>query len=154
MREEVIKTAKIRHLKLQRPLIVPSGARTLEVISSMRKSRQTCVLICRGEQCIGIFTERDFLNKMLTQKADTSLPIDKWMSADPKTLTPDDTLEKAIHMMHEFGYRNIPLVDNHGKCAGLLQIRNITDYLAELYPQEVLNRPPRENQKFSAPDGA
>jgi len=154
MREEAIKTARIRHLKLQRPLIVPSGARTLEVITSMQKSRQTCVLVCRGEHCVGIFTERDFLQKMLTQKADTSLPIDHWMSPDPKTLTLDDTLEKAVQMMQEFGYRNIPLVDHQGRCAGLLQIRHITDYLAELYPQEVLNRPPRENQKFSAPDGA
>ena len=154
MREQAIKTARIRHLKLNPPLTVQSGTRTSDVISQMRKARLTCILICRGEQCIGIFTERDFLSRVLVKKANTSAPIDEWMSPDPRTLTVDDTLERAVQIMHEFGYRNIPLVDQKGHCAGLVQIRNVIDFLAELYPQEVMNRPPRDNQKFSAPDGA
>lgn len=154
MREQAIKIAKIRQLKLLPPFTVPSGTKTLEVISRMRKSKQTCALVLKGEQCVGIFTERDFLMKILGSKAGPSGNIDDWMSREPKTLTMEDSLEQAVFLMQEFGYRNIPLVDQKGTCVGLLQIRNLIDFLAELYPQELLNRPPREDQRFSEPDGA
>jgi CBS domain-containing protein len=75
------------------------------------------------------------------------------MSPDPRTLTIEDTVGKAITIMQEFGFRNIPLVNSRGDCAGLVQIRNIIDFLAELYPEEVLNVPPPAS-RFSEPDGA
>ncbi|HET6266111.1 MAG TPA: CBS domain-containing protein [Acidobacteriota bacterium] len=154
MREEAIRTTKIRQLNLPPPLLVQSGSRTEDVIAQMRKGKTTCALICKGDRCIGIFTERDFLDKILDKKGDSSLPVDSMMSRDPQSLTPEDSVESAIRMMNQFGYRNIPLRDREGKSVGLVQIRNIIDFLAELYPEEVLNKPPRDNQKFSEPDGA
>jgi CBS domain-containing protein len=153
MQEKGIVESKIRHLKLDPPVCVESGSPIGSVVSRMKEETRSCVLICKGEKCIGIFTERDFLNKILGRKVDRSQPVDEFMSANPRTLTVDDTLGDAIQLMHEYGYRNIPLVDQKGNCAGLLQIRNIIQFLAELYPQEVLSaRPPQ--QSFSEPDGA
>src|SRR5262249_12669167 len=74
MREEAIRTTKIRQLNLPPPLLVQSGSRTEDVIAQMRKGKTTCALICKGDRCIGIFTERDFLDKILDKKGDSSLP--------------------------------------------------------------------------------
>lgn len=154
MREQTITQMRIRHLKWRMPLCVQRGTAALEVLNRMQKERQSCVLVCEGDQCAGIFTERDYLNKIVGKRVDLTRPVDEFMSGSPKVLTTEDTLGQAIQIMHDHGFRNIPLVDQTGKCAGLLQIRNVIDFLAEVYPQEVLNTPPRPDQRFDEPDGA
>lgn len=152
MREKAVVETKIRHLRFNDPLRIESGTPSWEVLSRMRLEKQSCVLVCSGKRCIGIFTERDFLNKVLGKTADLSLPVDDFMSRDPRTLTVENTVGEAIGMMHERGFRNIPLVDNAGVCIGLLQVRNIIDFMAEVYPEEVLNAP--TSQSFKDKDGA
>jgi len=154
MAEKIIAESKIRHLELDPPLKIPTGTPIHSALLEMRKQKQSMALVCHGDDCIGIFTERDFLNKILGLAVNHSAPVDEFMSANPKTLTPDDTVGKAIVLMHENGFRNIPLIDiKDGKCVGNLRIKNIIDFLAEIYPEEVLNAPPRP-ERFTAPDGA
>ena len=153
MRENEIQTNPIRHLPLDPAICVESGASLQDVIARMRESHASCVLICKETRCTGIFTERDYLNKVLSTQVDRLRPIDEFMTAEPKTLSPDDTVGRAVRMMTEFDFRNIPLVDAAGKCTGLLQIRNIIQFLAELYPKEVLNVQPNR-EAFQQPDGA
>jgi len=151
--ETAIASQKIRHLKLAPPLLISAGTRLSDAVSQMQKEKKSCVLICEDNRCVGIFTERDYLHKIVGKEQGTSRPIDDFMSKDPKTLTLENTVGEAIRLMHETGYRNVPLVDQDGRSAGLLQIRSIIEYLAELYPEEVLNAAGRD-QKFSDPDGA
>jgi len=154
MPEKIIAESKIRHLDLDPPLRIVSGTSIHSALQEMRKQKQSMALVCRGDDCIGIFTERDFLNKILGLNVNHSAPVDEFMSANPKSLTLEDTVGKAILLMHENGFRNIPLIDQkNGKCAGVVRIKNIIDFLAEIYPEEVLNVPPRP-ERFTAPDGA
>lgn len=154
MREKALTESKIRHLELSPPLQVPAGISVSEVLQLMRTRQQTCALICEGASCEGIFTERDFLLKLCGKNVDLSAPVEQFMTHNPKTLTPEDTVGAAIELMDQFGFRNVPLVDADGRFSGLVQIRDIINFLAELYPQEVLNAPPRPEQTFPQPDGA
>ncbi len=153
MREQEIQTKPIRHLSLDPAICVDSGTSLHHVVDEMRKSHSSCVLVCKENRCIGIFTERDYVGKVLSLQPDRSRAVDEFMSPQPKTLSLDDTVGRAIGIMTEFGFRNIPLVDSDGKCAGLVQIRNIIQFLAELYPEEVLNALPRR-EIFQQTDGA
>ena len=154
MREQEIQQKRIRHLPLEPAVCVKFGTSLREAVEQMRLSHSSCILVTHGEACIGIFTERDYLNKVLSlDGVDRARPIDEFMTAAPQTLTPDNTIGDAIKIMNEYGFRNIPLVDQLGKCVGLLQIRNIIHFLAELYPEEVLNVPSRL-EAFRQPDGA
>jgi CBS domain-containing protein len=154
MSEQQIQKKRIRHLVLEPAVCVQSGTSLRDAVDQMRLSHSSCILISKGEVCIGIFTERDYLNKVLSfQDIDRGRTIDEFMSPSPKILSPDDTVGQAIKIMNEFGFRNIPLIDDLGRCVGLLQIRNIIQFLAELYPEEVLNVSSRQ-ETFRQPDGA
>ena len=154
MREKQIQKKRIRHLALEPAVCVQAGTSLREAVEQMRLSHSSCILINEGEACVGIFTERDYLNKVLTdQGIDRARAIDEFMTVSPRTLSPDDTVGQAINIMNQFGFRNVPLVDQLGKCVGLLQIRNIIQFLAELYPEEVLNVASRV-EAFRQPDGA
>ena len=144
----------IRYLALDSAVCLQSGISLDDAVERMRKEHSSCVLVCKGDRCVGIFTERDFLNKVLSPGAvDRKRPVDEFMSINPRTLSPDDTVGQAIKIMNEFGFRNIPLVGKDEKCVGLLQIRNIIQFLAELYPEEVLNVSARP-EAFKQTDGA
>jgi CBS domain-containing protein len=120
----------------------------------MRAAGGAAVLVCRGPRAIGIFTERDVLDKLFGSPVDERLPIDQFMTADPVSLPLDATLGEAVRMMNEKGYRNIPLIDPDGNSAGMVAARDIVLYVAEHFPTEVANLPPSMEQTYTSPEGA
>src|SRR5437867_11195164 len=108
----------------------------------MQSRRRPCVLVCDGRKVVGIFTERDLLNRLNLGAVDYTAPVDSVMTPEPRTLSHDDGVADAIRLMTEEGYRHIPLVDAAGLGVGLLSARDILAYIAEHFPTEVLNLPP------------
>ena len=45
-------------------------------------------------------------------------------------------------------YRNVPLVDDDGRLVGVVRQTDILKYLAESFPEELLNLPPRPHQRM------
>jgi CBS domain-containing protein len=152
--ETELKGSKIRHLALSPVVYVAPGTSLGDVIQVMKRERAACVLIGEHERVGGIFTERDLLTKIIGAPVDHASPIEAFMTPAPKTLGLDDSLADAISVMHEGGYRHIPLVDAQDRVTGLMEVRNIIEFLAEHFPDEVLNLPPRIHQRMDTPEGA
>ena len=152
--EEALRRERLRTLRLEPPVSVPSGASLGEALRVMREAGGAAVLILKEGRTIGLFTERDVLNKLFPGTVDDRLPIDRFMTPDPASLTLDATLGEAVRLMTEHGYRNVPLVDQEGRSAGLLSARDVVQYVAEHFPTEVANLPPRLRQKFATKEGA
>ena len=152
--ENVLHQTKIRHLNLAPLVCVESGDSLKEVVAAMRQQRVGCVLVTENHKLAGIFTERDLLTKASADPVEYSRPVKDFMTPHPRTLRLDDTFAEAIQLMDKGCYRDIPLVDPEGRLVGRLAVRNIIDYLAEHYPQEVFSLPPRAVQDFAEPDGA
>jgi CBS-domain-containing membrane protein len=51
-------------------------------------------------------------------------------------------------------HRNVPVVDDDGRLVGVVRQADIIKYLAESFPEELLNLPPRTNQRMKEPEGA
>jgi CBS-domain-containing membrane protein len=51
-------------------------------------------------------------------------------------------------------YRNVPVVDSSGHLVGVVRQVDIIKYLAESFPEELLNLPPRPHQRMKEPEGA
>ena len=51
-------------------------------------------------------------------------------------------------------YRNVPIVDAAGHLVGVVRQADIIKYIAEAFPQEVLNLPPRPHQQLEQAEGA
>jgi CBS domain-containing protein len=152
--EQALRREKVRNLPRPDPASVLSGTSLGDTLKTMRAAGGAAVLVCRGPRAIGIFTERDVLNKLFDAPVDETLPIDRFMTADPASLPLDATLGDAVRLMTEKGYRNIPLVDADGNSAGMIAARDIVYYVAEHFPTEVANLPPSMEQVYTSPDGA
>ena len=145
---------KIRALKLPRPLTVESGTSVREVIRKVQQHGAGRVLVSKNNRPVGIMTERDVLMKVVARDVDYDEPVDIFMTRDPLSMTPDDTIGEAISLMNKQGFRNIPIIDpSSGEAIALFRIQDVIDYLAEAYPEKVLNLPPT-HQLLATPEGA
>jgi CBS domain-containing protein len=135
-------------------LTVPSGTTLAAGIAALQAARGECLLVTRDGILVGILTERDILFKVLGRDVDLLSPIDLFMTARPDTLTPDDTVGEALALTDRGGYRHVPLTDGHGRPVALLRQQDVIAYLAEAFPEEILNLPPRPHQRMAGTDGA
>jgi CBS-domain-containing membrane protein len=50
-------------------------------------------------------------------------------------------------------YRNVPIIDDGRHLVGVVRQVDIIKYLAESFPEELLNLPPRPHQRMKQPEG-
>jgi CBS domain-containing protein len=85
----------------------------------------------RGE-LQGIFSERDLLKKVAgVYDAFAALPVSRFMTADPETVTATDTLNFALHKMDVGGYRHLPVLAD-GKPVGVISVRDMLRHITRL----------------------
>ena len=129
---------------------------TQEVLDHMRENGTGGILVTSDGDATrldGIFTERDYLDKLHDAPAARSQPISEFMTSNPKVLTPDDSVGDAVRMMTEGGYRHMPICDENGETLGLVSCRNLVVFISEHFPQAVFNHPPELNQHPATPEG-
>ena len=94
------------------------------------------------------------LNRVLGKDVDESRPVDEFMTESPATLHADATLIEVMQSMEQGHFRNVPLVESDGTVVGLLRQQDLLEYVAEAFPQEILNLPPRPHQTMEEQEGA
>jgi CBS domain-containing protein len=148
-------SAKIRALNLHPPPCVESGTSVRQVIETVQRHRMRSVLVCAEDCLLGIMTERDVLMKIVARDVNYDEPVDTFMSPNPGALTLNNTIGEAISLMSAEGFRDVPVVDAQTtEPIALLRVRDIIDYLAESFPDRVINLPPRPDQTMKTPEGA
>lgn len=151
----VILTGPIRALKLKLPVTVGRQTTVRESIRRMVQNKTGCVLIEEDDRLIGIFTERDVLTKVVSKGLDADItPIDAVMTQEPETLTPDAPLCYALNKMSIGGFRHVPLIDERSRPVGVVGMRDIVDFIVDLFPGDILNLPPEPGNISRAREGA
>ena len=151
--EATLRETKIRDLKPPEAACVSHTATLAEAVASMRERRVGCVLACEGDRLVGILTERDVLRKVAGARLSLDSSVADFMTSGPRTLTADDPVGDAIRLMDEGDYRHIPIIDKEGRIESVISIQQIIQFLAELYPEEVLNLPPEPHQYMDSREG-
>ena len=124
-----------------------------KAVQVMKQDEGGCAIVCAADRSVvGIFTERDLLNKIVGQDIDENAPVSNWMSPIVATLTPEATIGDAVAIMNDKGYRNIPLVKD-SKLVGSISVFDVISYLAESYPKTTMNLPPNPHQVMDSTDG-
>ena len=128
---------------LKQPVKVAASASIRQAVELMNERGIGCVLVVEDGRLVGIFTERDVLRKVITARRDIdTTPVGEVMTRDPECLTLDDGIAYALNLMSDGGFRHIPLVDAEGRPTGIVAMRNVVDYMVDMFPTEVRNLPP------------
>jgi CBS domain-containing protein len=126
------------------PICLPPTATVEDAITRMLATRQAGVLVVDGDgRLTGIFTERDVLTRVAGVGRDArSTALRDVMTANPDALSVRDRIAYAVHCMSVAGYRTVPLVDAERRPIGVVTVTDVIRWLAQLFPEAILNLPP------------
>jgi CBS domain-containing protein len=118
----------VRTLMDPRKLILVPGSMTVREAARLMKTKHYgAVLVTEGDELRGIFTERDAVFRVIAAGRDPeTTPLVDVMTKEPTTITPDKTFGHAMLIMHEGGFRHVPVIDD-GKLVGMVSSRNALD---------------------------
>ncbi len=104
----------------------PPGASVRSACRLMAEHRCGSVLVVDRGRLVGIFTERDALERVFADGLDPDLTfLAEVMTREPDTIGPNAPVDDAIRRMDEFGYRHLPVVDGR-EVVGVLSIRDVS----------------------------
>lgn len=125
----------------QVPVTAPADITVSEAARLMKQHQVGALMIVdRAGKLAGVFTERDALFRVLAAGLDgTHTPIADVMTARPLTIAPDQHFARALYMMHEGGFRHVPVVEG-GKPVGMVSARDALGPELEAFVYELLRQ--------------
>ncbi|HEX3475869.1 MAG TPA: CBS domain-containing protein [Kofleriaceae bacterium] len=119
-----------------------------KVVAEMSAKGRGAVLIEDDGALVGIFTERDLLNRVDYSDALWShVVVRDVMTPHPMVIRPDDSLSEALRRLTQGHRRHLPVVDDRGHVLGLISIRDILTHIAERFPEDMVNLPPHPDHE-------
>jgi len=150
---DIFDSALISELRLPPVITVELGTRVGEVAEIMRQKRFGSVPVVKDGALVGIFTERDWLKRVLTKDVDFDQPIDGYMTPDPISLHEFDQISRAAELMYEHRFRHIPIIDDNKAPRSMLSVRDMLLHLAECFPESFLTQPPDPKRVSTTEEG-
>lgn len=146
---------RLRVLSRRQPVTVPPGTSLAECVRAIQRTGTgDSVFVCEASgELKGVLTERDIFARIVVGQVDLAQPVETLMTTEPRTLDLDQTIRDALELMQTGRYRNVPIVDDRRRLVGVVRQVDIIKYLAESFPEELLNLPPRPHQKMRQPEG-
>ena len=112
-------------------LSVSPDTTALEVIGKMKTSGLGCALVLDNGKLVGIFTERDLLNKLTGPGAiSAQIAVGELMSVNPEFLSDKDSIAIAVNKMSMGRYRHIPVRKADGSYS-VTSIKHVLKYIAK-----------------------
>jgi CBS domain-containing protein len=102
-----------------------------ECVRSMAAKRIGALIVMDGGKLIGIFTERDALNKVLAAGLDPGATrVAAVMTRDPFCIAPTTTVGDAMEVITKRRFRHLPVVDN-GKVLAVISSGDLTHWMVQ-----------------------
>ena len=100
-------------------------------VQKMTVEKIGALIVMDGERLIGIFTERDALNKVLAAGRDpVNTKVSEVMTKDPYCIPPTTTVGEAMELVTARRIRHLPIVDN-GKVLAVVSSGDLTHWLVK-----------------------
>jgi CBS domain-containing protein len=112
---------------------IATSATVLEAARFMKDHNVGALPVMRDGDVVGILSERDIMNRVVAAgRTPGTTAISEVMTANPRSVAADETVEECLFIMREFGFRHLPIMDGK-ELKGLVSLRDILmQYTAEL----------------------
>ena len=139
LRSQDKRRTPLESLFTERETIHSVGPDTLvtECVRIMSAKKIGALIVMDGEKLVGIFTERDALNKVLAAGLEPSrTKVSDVMTKDPYSIPPTTTVGEAMELVTKRRFRHLPIVKN-GKVLAVISSGDLTHWLVKEQVGEV-----------------
>jgi CBS domain-containing protein len=143
----------------RQPVTVSPGSSIADCLLAIQRTGTGDSVFVTDDQgrLAGVLTERDVFARLVGEDVaagvDLAAPVETYMTTDPRTLRQDQSVRDALELMQSGRYRNVPVVDDDRHLVGVVRQVDLLKYLAESFPEELLNLPPRPHQRMEQAEG-
>ena len=115
---------------------VDASATVAESVGLMNRERIGSVMVIKNGQYVGIFTERDVLNRVISAKLNVEKTrVEKVMTSNFISVQENSTLRQTMHIMTNKRVRHLPVFEEE-KLVGMISIGDVTRKLLEINQNE------------------
>jgi CBS domain-containing protein len=112
-------------VKDRRVYSIEADQTVLEGARFMMEHNIGALPVLRNGELAGIFSERDIMNRVVAVgRTPGTTKISEVMTANPKAVSVQETVENSLFLMREFGFRHVLIVDGK-ELKGLVSLRDI-----------------------------
>ncbi len=152
--QQLVKSIKIGQIVNPRLIQAPPEISVRTAVEIMQNNKSGYIVVAdHTRKVVGMFTETDVLNRVLGKKDAWTKPVAEFMTKSPIVLSVNDTVGRAIEIMGKNRFYHIPLVDDKGCLVNVISVRTLIRFLAEFYPTEIYNLPPKYDQTMETAEG-
>jgi CBS domain-containing protein len=91
-----------------------------------------CLLVSEDERLLGVFTERDVLDKVAGRYEEIKdRPVSEVMTPEPVFAYETDSAGAALSVMAVSGFRHVPVLDVDDKIVGIVSPPRVTAFLQQ-----------------------
>ncbi len=127
------RAAPVKRLLQEGEVIHSVGPSTLvtDCVRKMSAEKIGALVVMEGERLVGIFTERDALNKVLAAGRDPrATRVSEVMTKDPYSIPPTMTVGAAMEVVTQRRFRHLPIVEN-GRLLAVVSSGDLTHWLVK-----------------------
>ena len=104
---------------------IDAGKSVLDAARFMMEHNIGALPVVRNGELAGIFSERDLMNRVVAVGRTPGLTaVSEVMTANPRAVNVDESIEECLFIMHEFGFRHLCIVEGK-ELKGLVSLRDI-----------------------------
>jgi CBS domain-containing protein len=114
---------------VQSILTMAPEATVQEAATAMAATNNDAAIVARNSKILGIFTERDLLSRVVAPgKNPAELRLQDVMTKDVITARLNEQVAEAIGRIDKAPFRHLPVLDESGNVAGLINERDFAAY--------------------------
>lgn len=103
----------------------------LAAIQIMADRRVGALPVLRGDELVGIISERDYTRKViLLRRSSAETPVWQIMTSPVVTVTPTESVRRCMELMTERRIRHLPVTDE-GRLVGMVSIGDCVRHVIE-----------------------
>jgi CBS domain-containing protein len=116
----------LRELVKDRRLYSVKDSHTvLEAARYMMEHNIGAVPVLRDGDLAGIISERDIMNRVVAiGRTPGTTAVSEVMTANPRAVAADESIDECLFIMREFGFRHLPVVDGK-ELKGVISLRDV-----------------------------
>ena len=147
--ERLADTQAVGGIMTKGPVTIDAGQSVRQTIDLMTKKDIGCVTITSGGELKGIFTERDALKRVAVKSLDTAkTPLASVMTFNLVTLPLTAQVGQVLKEMKSRRFRHLVILDQNGKLAGIVSMRDVLKYAKALDVDESVRSTWKEIAEF------